>query len=375
MRRIDIKNKGDFNKLKNLNGNDMVFVKFAKEISSFQMDAISLKQFKGSLMLSFEEKEKMRVFKINVRPNTKRNYFFEDATKVSIQIDPLTNVRFEYIPKVLSFHIKKENELKEVLNTYENEEVTVYLEQDIVLEKANIRNKKIKVIGNYHKLIVKKGIPLEKFDINEMNLLVVDEIVSIYQAYDLKKCENFTDEVVVVIFKNGIMNENIPSIELKNFTGTMIVLGNHFSIINSNIISSSKFMGLFSYIHPYGSLKIYDLNIKNCTFHGENCTVIGGFLGMSHTIPSMYSSPLGVIEMNGCTIQNSLFLSSKFENVKPFIGIECSHFELLSCCCENNMIKNVETEEMKEDALFYYEPLYPTEFSKFPGIKKILEKH
>ena len=273
MQRINIKTKEDFEKLRNLKGKETIYVTVDLD-SSCSMEAISLKNFSGTIELFFPRKTKATLFRVKSQNEKKARYFFTDIERSRIGMNGSSQIKWDYIVTNTEFYVKDEKEIIKHLKK-DLPEISFHLEKDMVFNTLDTFGKKVHIIGDGHRLFWKN--PNTSIDFQDTKVIQVDDILKVRYPKDLKTISKYQTETVVVSFQNSICYVNIDAISLFNFTGTMYVLGNGYAIRESSIRSSLKYLGLFSIIHPYTNLYIEDLNLEDVILSGKNATVIGGF--------------------------------------------------------------------------------------------------
>ena len=111
MQRIDIKTKDDFKKLRNLEGKEDFYV--TVDLDTFcSLEAISLKNFYGTIELFFPRKNKIITFRVKSLNEKPAWYFFTDTEHARIGANTNHQIKWEYIVKNTEFYVKDEYEMK-----------------------------------------------------------------------------------------------------------------------------------------------------------------------------------------------------------------------------------------------------------------------
>ncbi len=352
MKRVDIFQIKDFEKLENLTGNDSIFLKIHKEFRPSKISAISLKNFYGAITIDVESKGYFSVFK--VYGNNKKNmlYFFEDTKNTNLFINE-RDVSFFYFENQREYDVKNEKEFQKIFSKENNEKTLIHLKNDLVLKQVNFERKCI-IDGENHRLFIEKELfQRVPFVYKNVELILVDKVFYINRKEDLLRLENLTHETVVASFRNSLMDLEFRSISLKDFTGTLYLLGNNYSIIDSIVKSNTKCLGLFSVIHPYGNLYIENLNLKNVKLIGEFATTVGCFLGRKKSFENLYQSVLGVTSIENSNIEQIEIYCKNYMFLNPYVGYIKENLEIINSSCSN--IK-VNSNKISDD--FNYQDIY-----------------
>ena len=368
MQGISIKTKEDFEKLRNLKGKETIYVTVDLN-TSCSLEAISLKNFSGTIELFFPRKTKATLFRVKSQNEKKARYFFTDIERSRIGMNGSSQIKWDYIVTNTEFYVKDEKEIIKHLKK-DLPEISFHLEKDMVFNTLDTFGKKVHIIGDGHRLFWKK--PNTSIDFQDTKVIQVDDILKVRYPKDLKTISKYQTETVVVSFQNSICYVNIDAISLFNFTGTMYVLGNGYAIRESSIRSSLKYLGLFSIIHPYTNLYIEDLNLEDVILSGKNATVVGGFLGMTYKTDHYMSYP-GHVVISNCKIKDSKFLVKSFDFADPIIGLLEENQEVIHCDASHILFQNVETKEEKEYSEEQYVPYFHSYFSNYMGAQNIEE--
>lgn len=352
MKRIDILTYKDLEKLRNLKGKETIFIKIGKELPT-KIEAISLKNFEGGIYLDYEEPKKYKKFLIYTDDPKTTITFFKDVRANQIVIQKSSLITFKVIEKQNNYDVTNEKEFLKLLKN-KNKSV-LHLKNNLVLGSCPRIPENIKIEGNGRTIYRAKE--NSTLNIPNTNFITVDQIISISKSSDLKKLEKLTTEVVIVTLTTDIKKFSISPISLENFTGTLILLGNNYSLKDGIIWNhKNESNGLFTNIHLYATILIKDLHMKSIIFRGKSLYA-GGFIG-SRNKGKKYHSETDEIYLINSSIRYCNFYETNY--VGNFFGQIEEGVHVINCFASNvrqnqNLIDQTKTIgfSMKKEITIY----------------------
>lgn len=327
MKRIDILTLKDLEKLRNLKGKETIFVKIGKELPT-KIEAISLKKFEGGIYIDYEEPKKYKKFLIYTDDPKTTITFFKDVRANQIVIQKSSLITFKVIEKQNNYDVMNEKELLKLVNTKKRS--VLRLKNDLVLESYLRIPPNIKVEGYGHTIYTTKE--NSALNIPNTNFITVDQIISISESSDLKKLEKLTTGVVIASLTKDIKKFSISSISLENFTGTLILLGNNYSLKDGIIWNNKNASnGLFTNIHLYATILIKDFHMESIMFRGKSLYA-GGLIG-SRSKSKKYHSGTGEIYLINSSIRYCNFYETAY--VGNFFGQIEEGVHVINCFASN----------------------------------------
>ena len=249
----------------------------------------------------------------------------------------------------------------------------IYLENDIVFhEKRNLRlNSAVVINGQGHSIFYPQDSSFEGSFLNT-TMFPYRQCIKVKKAEDLEKIRGAKNGTCIVEFLTDIEGYSMDSIELQDFDGSLILLGNHHMLRNMTIYGEEN-NGLIGYMKSCSSLRVKNLFLNQIYLVHSKEASAGFILGNHGTKKDSRV-------MNVCSpviVKNCSIVNSKMDDSKKSMGIIMGnyHEELYVRNC--NIYKNALTSGMPLKSLvggqeifdgYYYE----SENDKGPMLKRKL---
>ena len=331
MKLIEIKEWNDFKKIENLKGNDYIFVKVYLTTFKGTIDAIDLRNFSGTIDLSFAYPQKF--YKVTVRTSDikKVQGLFKNVGKTQILMNQDVFLKITYDVKKKRVLVATEKDILEAVFKYPLENLVLDCQNDIVIRRdINIpATFSIETNGFMVFWPREQKIKTEK---NCKNPIYYDRLVKAKEINDLKVLEQITEGVPVVLFQNDFKNFACSSLDLTRFQGDLYLLGNGFCLSKGVILQNQESLGLISLLHPYANLFVKDLTLENLVFQGKHPLYCGGILGTRANLGMQ--GPEGQILFQNCVVKNCVFPKAFLEN-HVFLGNEMLESQMINCSFSN----------------------------------------
>lgn len=318
MKQIIIKQEKDFEQLRNLNKTEYIVLKIDKDLETATFSIIDLQGFKGTIDIMIDNPKTRRKFIIQTK-DLKGNYlFFKNYQKCQIIYPNQSKIIMDY----------QVGSKKETLN------------HDIVLttppsdELWFIDGKKHIVYGTEEILqtwnspdIVWKNVQFCKIDI----------AICIDDWKQLEQIKNYKGKKIAVSLTKNLKNKKIMPINLEDFYGTLIFLGNNHCLSNIKLENNPESsIGLISAISNQANISCSDLNIAKLEFPDSDKEVVGTLIGKIITYPKIYQSCPGQMIFKNCHIfQTKMVSGSKYTGV--LIGEAPQDTECFRCTAKINL--------------------------------------
>jgi len=339
MKKIEISRRTELLDLENLNTNETIFLVIKPSLAKETLKSLNMKKFKGVIYLSFESDEK-QVFKI-IGEQTKAFFYNIYPSKVIIVGEKKKIFFQKEKANKLFIKVYKKEDLKEAISLLKsNVNIKVELKNSIVLEEQEYEEiKNLKLHWGQNVIYVKTdkhlAPPFRK----------IDKEIPIRKPEDWNKIKEIKEGCILLILKEDLNQFAMYGVSLENFTGTLIVEGNHHTIKNGVIETEKEDIGLFVQIHPYANVEFYNLKLDHMVYQPANYT--GSLMGKRNKIPkNYYGSPLGYVIVKNCSISCSQFLGTSCYN--PFIGYDensqITNSDYQNIVCDNKYLKKGDNE-------------------------------
>ncbi len=324
MRLIEIKTWNEFHeKLKDIKGNEYVYVKILCKERKGKIEAVDLKKFKGTLEINFPDENKIYLMEISHPIDCSIREFFYNGDKACVTMNYHGTLKFGYhvIPKK-TIAISNEQQLQKEMNKA-TENCDFVLKNNLLLKKSFKIKKQINAAG-FKVLLSKNDMALAPYFINAQ-FVFYDDYLEVKKPEDLYMLENFFYGDVVVVLNSDLKNFIMRPINLSKFCGNLYILGNHFSLNNGRILVPSLSGGLIGELHPYANLYVENLGLEHLIFCGNKPNYCGTVLGMR--TKSGYQSPEGRIVLKKCWAKNIKMPDSYF-HTDVFVGDTSIDYDL-----------------------------------------------
>ena len=319
MRRIELHHTNDLDRLRNLVGNEYIFVKVFHTFAPSIIRGIDLKKFSGTIDVDFEKGGHFPCV-VKVDENATRRFLFMNVEKAEILMPRHLTYSVKYQEISNHFFFFSIGDFRKVQENVDGQQqIVLHFQDDVCLESFPLDflenySGKIRIIGDDHQMFLKNGSAWKDFldnhrvTVENFSIVLVDQIIFVKTAKDLEKISNLTTGKIAVSICNDIKNFRMESIQLSKFRGSLYILGHKKRIQDVCIRSFNKTHGFISSISPASDLKIYNLSFQNVkSEHLGECKEAGVFLGkrgfvsdevQSHFVP-------GQILFSNCSVKNA----------------------------------------------------------------------
>lgn len=326
MRLIEINTWGEFHKkLKDIKGNEYVYVKILCQERKGKIEAVDLQKFKGTLEINFSNENKMYLFEVSHPVDFSVREFFYNSNKACVTMNYRGVLKFVYraIPKKTIAISSVEQLQKEINKTDKNR--SLVLSNDLLFKNMPCQmQEKIDAAG-FKVFIPKTDIALSSHFINAQ-FVFYDSYLEIKNVEDLHILEKFSHGNIVVSLHNDLKKFVMKPINLSKFSGNLYIFGNHCSINNGRVLISSVSGGFIKELHPYANVYIENLGFERLVFCGNKPYYCGTVLGMRTRFG--YQSPEGRIVLKNCWVKNVLMPES-YLHTDVFVGDTSVDYDLI----------------------------------------------
>lgn len=329
MKLIEITTWSEFHKkLKDIKGNEYVYVKILCQERKGKIEAVDLQKFKGTLEINFPNENKAYLLEVSYPVDSSIREFFYNGNKASVTMNyhGILKLVYHAIPKK-TIAISNVEQLQKKVNKPDKNRSLV-LTNDLLFANMPCKmQEKIDAAG-FKVIMPKRDIALSSYFINAQ-FVFYDSYLEVKKVEDLYTLENFSHEDVVVALHNDLKNFIMRPLDLSEYYGNLYIFGNRFSINNGRILVSSSSGGLIGELHPYANLYIENLGFEKLVFCGNKPTYCGTVLGMR--TKSGYQSPEGHIVLKNCWVKNVLMPES-YLHTDVFVGDTSIDYDLVDVC-------------------------------------------
>ena len=329
MKLIEITTWSEFHKkLKDIKGNEYVYVKILCQERKGKIEAVDLQKFKGTLEINFPNTNKAFLLEVSHPVDSSIREFFYNSNKASVTMNYRGILKFVYraIPKKIVAMSNVEQLQKEVNKPDKNR--SLVLANDLLFTNMPCKMQEKIAAAGFKVFMPKRDIALSSYFINAQ-FVFYDSYLEVKKVEDLYTLENFSHEDVVVALHNDLKNFIMRPLDLSKYCGNLYIFGNHFSMNNGRILVSSSSGGLIGELHPYANLYIENLGFEKLVFRGNKPTYCGSVLGMR--TKSGYQSPEGHIVLKNCWVKNVLMPES-YLHTDVFVGDTSIDYDLVDVC-------------------------------------------
>ena len=204
MRLIEINTWGEFHKkLKDIKGNEYVYVKILCQERKGKIEAVDLQKFKGTLEINFLNENKMYLFEVSHPVDFSVREFFYNSNKACVTMNYRGVLKFVYraIPKKTIAISSVEQLQKEINKTDKNR--SLVLTNDLLFKNASCKTKEKIDAAGFKVFMPKRDIALSSYFINAQFVLY-DSYLEVKKVENLYTLENFSHEDVVVALHNDL---------------------------------------------------------------------------------------------------------------------------------------------------------------------------
>lgn len=347
MKRVELHHTKDLDYLRNLSGDEYIFVKIFKTFSPASFRAVSLKKFSGTIDVDVEQSN-YSPCTVLVDEGMSRRFIFTNIEKAEILLPRQQTFSIHYREISNNFYISTVHDFAKVQKNVDHQKcIVLHFFDDVVLEsfpKDFLKNYtgKIRIVGDGHQLFLKNTTTWNEFlashrvYVENFKIILIDQIVFVKTAQDLEKLRYLEHGRVVVNICNDIDNFQLDSISLEKFVGTLFILGHRKILHDFCIRGFQQTHGFISTIHPAANLKVYNLSLQNViSEHYGDCESAGIFLGERGFVPSEVRNHFmpGQIFFFHCSVRNAMLPVTSKNGT--FVGNGDDEMDMWDCFDEN----------------------------------------
>lgn len=338
MEKIYIRKKSDFSNLKRLPPKAHVRVILCNDERNISLSAVSLKGFEGFIEVSLVNPKGYYYYSVDLEEGKDAKLFFQDFQNAAIEIEDASHIHTKYFFHKTTYHVSSFSEWQEAIKSASYiEKADIYIQNDIVIPDYIPNNSGIILVhGNGHYLYgsttcIQKLKDSKHIQFFSVSFYPVTQILKVKNPNDFKRILNFPNDTVAMTLENNITNQAFSPVDLSNFFGTLIFLGNGRKLANITLKDSdNNSLGLFSRISASASFICSDLTVRKLCFPAGQKDYVGCILGSRMKDNSSYPVFPGKTLFYQCTIENTkLPESTKKRGV--FVGYADKFAECISC--------------------------------------------
>lgn len=177
------------------------------------------------------------------------------------------------------------------------------LESDLVFheKKSVYLNKSVVILGKGHHIYYPQD-NLFEGSFLETSLVPYRECIKLKQVRDLEKMRTIKNGTVIVEVLNDLEDYTFEAIDLKDYVGNLIILGNHHTIKNIKI-RGNNYNGFIGRISSASSLRVKDLELNGISLIHKNASYAGFLLG-AHEDESKLRSICSPVVVKNTVVKN-----------------------------------------------------------------------
>lgn len=309
MIKIEINKPSDFEILKKqIREDDDIELIIGENIVNIKMNAIDLSRYSGKIKVRFKSPKKQRNFVVDTLEMKENDWIFSKTQKGQVIMSQQHKIGTTYNYPKKTILIKSSIEWKEAFSKPLPKSTKIVLMNDIVLTNP-IPNytTELTIDGNNHTMYAEKKV-LRSWKWNKQNVkfkntrfVPVDHVLEINRFEQIKKIYQYNNERVAVALQNDIKDTYIKPVNLSNFKGTLILLGNGFVLENITLLPPfDNSIGLISSISEMANFICADFTISKLNFPDVLVESVGAIVGRTKKEEEKYKSSPGINLFERC---------------------------------------------------------------------------